>query len=131
MAINKKKITKIQIRRQQLREISAEAKFIHEEEKIKAEIEENFQLLLKLKTYSVNRMIWTYIYKREVLKSFNNWRKLGYSVKKGAKSKLLWGQKIFAEKENKELNRIEEYEIYPVAFVFSEKDVVKHKTEKV
>jgi len=131
MAINKKKITKIQVRRQQLKEITASAKFMHEDEKIKAEINGDIELLLKLKEFTVNKMIWTYIYKREVLKSFNNWRKLGYSVKKGAKSKLLWGQKIFAEKENKELNRIEEYEIYPVAFVFSEKDVVKHKTEKV
>lgn len=123
------KKTKIQLRREQLKIITKKAKEMHDEAETLAEYERNTTLVIRLAGMTVNQMIWTYIYNKEILKSFNNWRKLGFSIKKGSKAKLLWGQPLDIEKV-KANDEIEEYEFYPVAFVFSEKDVVKHKKAK-
>jgi len=71
-----------------------------------------------------------------MLKTFHDWKKNGYLVKKGAKAKLLWGQKIRtnydAETQTKIKDEEESYKFFPIAFVFSENDVVKiPENEKV
>lgn len=124
------KLRKIDIRRQQLRELSQRAKDFKKLAIIEAEREGDQNKLLWLSMMGVNEAIHYFIYKNVECKSFNNWKKEGYTVKKGSKALLFWGQPIEADKVNKKTGEAEGFEMFPVAFVFSRKDVVKHKTEK-
>lgn len=56
------------------------------------------------------------------LKTFNQWKKEGYNVKKGAKSLILWSGCIINSKEG---NNGEEKQtkFFKIAFVFAENDV--------
>jgi len=62
----------------------------------------------------------------EVLKSYNRWKSEGFQVKKGSKALLLWGEKRkqTAPPVNG-ANEPDEYEFFPVAYVFSNKHVEK------
>lgn len=52
----------------------------------------------------------------EELNTFHQWLKLGYSVKKGEKSLLLWGR----PRKNKQDDSDDEYKFFPLCYVFSE-----------
>ena len=67
------------------------------------------------------------------LKTFNEWKELGYTVRKGEKGLLLWAKPVStkAEKERvreaKEQGREEEEkeDYFPVCYLFAEKQVHK------
>ncbi len=67
------------------------------------------------------------------LKSFKEWQKEGYSVKKGEKALLLWGVPLAKRKnenENKEKKEENKPDFFPLCFVFSNKQVVLNKGGK-
>ncbi|HRN79975.1 MAG TPA: ArdC-like ssDNA-binding domain-containing protein [Ferruginibacter sp.] len=59
-----------------------------------------------------------------ILKSFNAWKKEGYTVKKGEKALLLWGSPVKNEKAEKAEDGKDET-FFPMAFVFSNLQVEK------
>lgn len=61
------------------------------------------------------------------LKSFNKWKESGYHVKKGEKALLLWGEKRKATGTPEVYKEPDEYEFFPVAYLFSNKQVEKKK----
>jgi hypothetical protein len=100
----------IQAKRDQLKELSKEAaKFVEAE-----------------KAASINDAL-TIIYNcqgHEEIHSFKEWLNRGYVVKRGEKALLLWGTPFKAvqqEKDNE--NQKDEYKFFPLAFVFSNKQV--------
>jgi len=111
-------------KREKLKAISKKAKEIHE-------------LILKEGVITVNDMIMTYIYNEKgklTFKSFKGWKKEGFSVKKGEKAFLLWGQPLGIEKQEEgakakpEIKEVgegeqEEDSFFPVAYVFSSNQV--------
>lgn len=60
------------------------------------------------------------------LKSFNRWKESGFHVKKGEKALLLWGEKRKATGSPEVYKEPDEYEFFPVAYVFSNKQVEKN-----
>lgn len=64
--------------------------------------------------------------------SFKQWLKLGYVVRKGEKALLLWGEPKKTGKEEKKEQPgqdADEYRFFPLAYVFSNLQVEKLKTE--
>ncbi len=63
--------------------------------------------------------------KGQTFKSFQNWRKEGFNVKKGEKGLLCYGAKVEKEKEptpdSQEENK--KYAFFPIGYVFSEQQV--------
>lgn len=56
--------------------------------------------------------------------SFNQWKELGYVVKKGEKALLLWGEPRKGLKQEKQQdNEKDEFKFFPLAYVFSNKQV--------
>lgn len=60
------------------------------------------------------------------LKSYRQWQKEGYQVKKGEKALLMWGEPIKATKQEKQKDTDkDEFKFFPLAYVFSQKQVNK------
>ena len=62
--------------------------------------------------------------------TFFEWKKLGYSIKKGSKAFLVWGKprKIPVINTEKDSDQEEdEFKFWPVAYLFSEKQVEKER----
>lgn len=64
------------------------------------------------------------------LKSFEEWKKAGFYVKKGEKAILLWGRPRTKRKKKENTNEQNESEeteeeFFPVAYLFSQKQVEK------
>lgn len=83
----------------------------------------------ELKEINVNELLAKYYEElgHSSLKSFYEWKKVGYSIKKGEKALLLWGRpkKMKVKKEgakNKE-DEEKEAEFFPIAYVFSDLQV--------
>ncbi len=65
------------------------------------------------------------------IKSFRAWIKEGYVVKKGEKALLLWGEPLKAlNQEKKTGDEKDEYKFFPLAFVFSNKQVEPLETKE-
>lgn len=70
--------------------------------------------------------------------TFDQWRKKGFSVKKGSKAFLFWGQPLKLKNKNQESkgpqdNEINNFEFFPLCYLFSNLQVVdlnKIKQEK-
>lgn len=85
--------------------------------------------------YKVNDLLMMLVYNPEnefSFNSFNGWKRDGYTIKKGAKAFLLWGQPINSDKqEDKETAQGTEEEentdktFFPLAFVFRSDQVLK------
>jgi hypothetical protein len=60
------------------------------------------------------------------LKSFNAWKRAGYNIKKGMVALSLWGEKRTVSPEQ---NEQDEYQFFPVAYVFSEIQVEQANRE--
>jgi len=58
------------------------------------------------------------------LRSFKRWLETGFVVRKGEKALLLWGEPRKSQPQEKQEGK-DEYEFFPVAYVFSEKQVEK------
>jgi len=57
--------------------------------------------------------------------SYRAWRELGHQVKRGEKAFVIWGRKRKAEKTEVKKGESEEFKFYPLAFLFSNKQVEK------
>jgi hypothetical protein len=56
--------------------------------------------------------------------SFNKWKEKGFTVCRGEKALLLWGEPKKALKQEKQAEgEKDEFKFYPLAFVFSQKQV--------
>lgn len=70
------------------------------------------------------------------LKTFGEWKKLGYSIRKGAKAFLLWGKPKPKKKQNQEAETEEtpenpdehQEDFFPIAYCFSSLQVIKKQT---
>jgi len=89
---------------------------------------------LTVKEYNVNDLIMNFIYnpdKEFVFKSFQSWKKEGYTIKKGSKAYLLWGQPINRAKTNEsgevinEENINEDTPFFPLAYIFRNDQAIK------
>lgn len=100
----------IQAKREQLKELSkAAAKFVEEEKA--ASINDALTIIYQLQGH-------------EEIHSFKEWLSRGFVVKIGEKALLLWGTPFKASKQEKqESNEKDEYKFFPLAFVFSNKQV--------
>jgi len=88
----------------------------------------------------INDLLMQYIYNPENEFSFNSfvgWKNEGYTIKKGAKAFLLWGQPINRTRTDqdgttKEANEEEESEppFFPLAYVFRSDQVLKPLRQK-
>lgn len=67
------------------------------------------------------------IYRRQghtEIHSFKKWLEQGYCVKKGEKALLLWGQpRTGANKEKQTTEDKDEFSFFPLAYVFSQRQV--------
>ena len=57
------------------------------------------------------------------LNTLKQWNKLGRLVKKGEKALLLWGQKKRVERVTEETAEVDEFDFWPICYVFSNKQV--------
>ncbi|MDL2312982.1 ssDNA-binding domain-containing protein [Bacteroidales bacterium OttesenSCG-928-B11] len=82
----------------------------------------------------LNYYILKYIYKEEGIsgfKKFNDWKKEGATIKKGAKAYPIWGQPVARQKEEEAERKGGEYEPnaederrFPMCYVFSNLQVI-------
>lgn len=118
-------------KRQELKELSKQ----DEDTAKKIAEETNNPLILLL---SVNDKIMNFIYNPKnnlEFRSFRNWKEQGYTVKKGSKAFLLWGQPINKNAESKDdlhnVNDADNEDIFfPLAFIFSSDQVLKIKAKE-
>ena len=104
-------LTPHQEKRELLKQISSEVKPLVESGK--------FQ--------TVNAAIINAVYRsseHQTFKSFDEWKREGYSVLKGSKSFCIWGKPTQITKENEE-----SYEFFPLAYLFSNAQVELSKKE--
>ena len=92
---------------------------------------------------TVNYMLLNHIYKSERVRfeTFKEWKSQGATIKKGAKATIIWGQprQGVATLEQKLQNdphtlpvddiAVEEYEFFPLCYLFSEDDVYFTKAD--
>ena len=78
---------------------------------------------------TVNSLIMKHIYNPKNQLEFNSffeWKKQGFNVKKGEKAFLLWGKPVRKEiKEGAEDEQTKKYKFFPLAYVFSNRQVEK------
>lgn len=53
------------------------------------------------------------------MKTFNQWKQEGKFVKKGEKGFAIWGKPVKVEREKPKKGEESEFEMFPVAFLFS------------
>lgn len=131
---NTTSITKMQEKRAQLIELSEKAKKIRAHMVSTATTAEG-QMFWETRT--VNYMLLNYVYTTEetVFQTFNQWKEKGATIKKGAKATVIWGQPrkggvSLEDKLKKDPHTVpvddptaEEYEFFPLCYLFSEHDV--------
>lgn len=95
---------------------------IHEKREILKKLSKPLQELTKIgKIESVNSGLKT-IYKSDghiILKTFNQWKKDGKSIKKGEKALCLWGSPKHKGEENEQETETDKLDFYPICYVFS------------
>ena len=65
----------------------------------------------------------------EEINSFRKWLDKGFVVKRGEKALLLWGEPKKALNQEKQGDEKDEYKFFPLAFVFSNKQVQPWETK--
>lgn len=87
---------------------------------------------------TINEILLDFIYDTQGATQFNTfhqWKRLGYTILKGAKAFVIWGQptkgvmRKQAENENKNEGE-DEYEFFPLCYLFSDKQVFKSDENK-
>lgn len=97
---------------------------IQEKRAILKKLSKPLQELSKIgKIESVNAGLKT-IYKSDghiILKTFNQWKKDGKSIKKGEKALCLWGSPKCKEDKNEQCEdtNVDKLDFYPICYVFS------------
>lgn len=128
------KPTKIQEKRAMLIELSQEAKAMRQEFINKSQ---NATEAAFWASRTINYMLLNHIYGSGGVRfeTFKEWKAQGATIKKGAKATVIWGQprqavpsladKLKANPNEMPIDEIEpnEYEFYPLCFLFSEDDV--------
>ncbi|MDA3943704.1 MAG: ArdC-like ssDNA-binding domain-containing protein [Bacteroidetes bacterium] len=76
---------------------------------------------------TINSIIVERFYKNEEnaeFKTFNEWRREGYKIKKGSKGFLVWGRPLSEQKsEQEQEENDEDGAFYPISYVFSNAQV--------
>ncbi len=87
---------------------------------------------LNLEEHTINSLIMRYAYNLDFeynFKSFAGWKNDGYTIKKGSKAYIVWGQPVSTKreelKEKKEEDQAKEDSFFPVAYIFRNDQVVK------
>lgn len=121
----------IDVRRAALIELSIKARAYREDQLKQAKTE---QELLYWSAIRINDIIADW-YKKEsgatIFKTFAQWKKDGYNIKKGSKAFILWSKKKSVTKSgeaieaNTELTEETAYEFFPIAYLFSDLQVEK------
>jgi len=78
--------------------------------------------------HTINELIMMLIYNPENehnFKSFAGWKKEGYTIKKGSKAYMLWGQPINIENKEKTEENNEDNSFFPIAYVFRNDQAIK------
>ncbi|WP_337941423.1 ArdC-like ssDNA-binding domain-containing protein [Parabacteroides sp.] len=119
----------IDVRRAALIELSIKARAYREEQLRHAETE---QQLLYWSSIRINDIIADW-YRKEsgatIFKTFAQWKKDGYNIKKGSKAFILWSKKKSVTKPGEAIEASTEpteetaYEFFPVAYLFSDLQV--------
>lgn len=85
---------------------------------------------------TINEILLKIIYDTKDIKefnTFNQWKEKGYTIIKGSKSYLIWGQPVNKQKadaKDEEYNESEdEYKYFPVCYLFSDKQVYKKENQ--
>lgn len=126
--------SKLQEKRAMLIELSQKAKALRKEKIDSAQTTEE---ALFWSSRSVNYMLLNHIYKSERVRfeTFKEWKAQGATIKKGAKATIIWGQPrqgvaTLEQKLQKDPHSVpvddiavEEYEFFPLCYLFSEDDV--------
>ncbi len=63
----------------------------------------------------------------EEFNTFNQWKELGYTIKKGSKAFLFWGQPRKISQIPEGSNEPEEYKYWPLCYLFANTQVYKHE----
>ncbi len=66
----------------------------------------------------------------EEFNTFNQWKEQGYTINKGSKAFLFWGQPRKYEQTPEGSTEPEEFKYFPLAYLFSNLQVVKVKAAK-
>ncbi len=80
---------------------------------------------------TINEALIEIVYKKdghETFNTFNQWKHLGYTVKKGAKAFILWAQPVslpVSKSEEKEESEADEFSYFPLCYLFSNLQVYK------
>ncbi len=120
----------IDIRRQALIQMSVKARGYRDEQIKKARTETD---LLYWSSVRINDIIAQW-YRDEsgatTFKTFKQWKEDGYSIKKGSKAFILWAKKRKATKQGEQPKQgedptMEDYEFFPIAYLFSDLQVEK------
>lgn len=132
---NTKPSPKLQEKREKLIALSAQAKKLRQQKINNAKTPEEAAYWA---SRTVNYMLLHHIYTEGSstrFETFNEWKAQGATIKKGAKATIIWGQprqgvatleqKIEAAPNTTptDENTTEEYEFFPLCFLFSEDDV--------
>lgn len=128
-------ISKIQEKRKQLIELSVKARKYKEEQIQFAETPEE---VLFWTSININRLLINYFYETNgatEFKTFHDWKKQDAIIKKGEKAFLIWGQPRKASKTHEPINKTQEpteeqYEFWPICFLFSNKQVYIQSQEE-
>jgi len=110
---------------------------IHKKRKALKELSDKVQLQAigsEFQDNTVNEKLMRFAYNPQgqlTFKSFNGWKQLNFTIKKGEKAFLLWGQPVASKtkknREDKEDNKEDNYTYFPIAYVFSNMQVTKRK----
>lgn len=120
----------IDIRRQVLIQMSVKARGYRQEQINKANTEKE---LLYWSSVRINDIIAQW-YREEsgatTFKTFKQWKEEGFSIKKGSKAFILWAKKRKATKQDEQSQKghepsLDEYEFFPIAYLFSDLQVEK------
>jgi len=83
---------------------------------------------------TVNEIVIEKFYAKNGHKEFHlyrDWLQLGYQVKRGSKAFVIWGQKRKATKKQEAPDKeADEFKFYPLAYLFSNKQVEPREQEK-
>lgn len=130
-----KQTKQIDIRRAALIQLSVKARAYREEQLQMAQSADDFLLWSQTR---INDIIADW-YRNESgakeFRTFKQWKEEGYIIKKGSKAYILWSRKRKATKagEAPEGNdpNTEEYEFFPIAYLFSDLQVEKGEARNV
>ncbi len=121
---------KMKEKRRYLSELSRQAKEIREKKVLEAV---SAMEALDFAMMNINSCLRVFVYGKEhnTYRTYKEWTKEGYQVKKGSKAFLFWARPLpnlkreKAEQEGKEPETEDEYNYFPLCYLFSNKQVEK------